>query len=159
MGCGASANAKPQPAGQGESPSRAGRSASIISRRAPFEYTSITSDPAIRGEIVDIFNSLDADGNGTLEKDELREFITCYDGRSFDEHQFDAFFSTLDVDGSASIDPDEFCKYVAEQACMYADDASLEEAKKSVSVVLQDFREILQVYYKKDPTAEAPAAS
>ena len=159
MGCGASANAK-RPASVDPAPSQAGRSArgSIISRRAPFEYTLITDD--VKPQIAEIFRKLDADGNGTLEKEELHGFITCYDGRSFDQGHFDTFFATLDTDGNGSVDEDEFCRYIAEQACMYADDTSLESARKSVAQVLQDFREILSVYYNmKDLAARPEAAS
>ena len=55
-------------------------------------YDNVTSDPAMQEKIDAIFGALDVNGDGKLEADELKDLVSAYDGRPFDEKAFFQFY-------------------------------------------------------------------
>ena len=53
------------------------------------------------------FNMFDADGSGTISKDELRDALTKA-GNRISEAEFNELFDETDADGSGEIDYGEF---------------------------------------------------
>ena len=121
-------------------------------------YDEITADATIQEQIDAIFTALDANGDGSLDKDELKDLVSAYDGRPFDEQ---AFFRFYDVHGLAGgvLGPHEFCWYVADWACTISesdDPNDAAAAKEALPSVIKDLQEIVNIYIKKPP-ADAPA--
>jgi len=61
----------------------------------------------LRTELGKIFRNIDRDGNGTLERAEIRELLKSL-GRQPTADEFEEVFTKIDVDGSNHLDFDEF---------------------------------------------------
>jgi hypothetical protein len=59
------------------------------------------------------FDSIDADKDGAVSKDELRTFIANGNVATISDKDFDVLFATIDLDGNASLDFTEFCAFFA----------------------------------------------
>jgi len=112
-------------------------------------YDEITEN--MNTEIDSIFDALDANKDGSLEKDELKELVSAYDGRPFDE---DAFFRFYDTNGNpdGKLDRREFRWYIADwaQALSESDDPmDVAAAKKALPAVVSDLQQLMNVYINK----------
>ena len=64
-----------------------------------------------------IWYKYDRDGNGDLDKEEIRLFVidnigNVGDGDGISEDDFDEIFASFDLDGSGSIEKDEMLHFV-----------------------------------------------
>lgn len=55
-----------------------------------------------------VFHELDANGDGTLSREEVRVGYGKYFGIVVDEEELDALFNSIDIDGSGKIEYSEF---------------------------------------------------
>jgi len=119
-------------------------------------YDAIPSDsepsPEILSELKellhDAFRAYDSDGNGTLEKHEIRVFLKDFH-ENIDEDTVDKICARVDVDNDNLISLDEFvllCYYLI----MSDDDHSM----KSAPVVDNGFRASIQAHVFKDDDGE-----
>ena len=67
-------------------------------------------------DLDDIFKSIDKDGNGSLDKDEVREGWEQHFGVQLSDLEIDDLFSKIDMDGSGTIDYTEFVMATIEQS-------------------------------------------
>ena len=68
------------------------------------KYAAITAGSL--DTIQTLFEKLDADGDGSLDKSELKEVVSKYNGETFDEAQF---FGWFDVHGVRGLLPPRRC--------------------------------------------------
>ena len=54
----------------------------------------------------------DLDGNGTIDFNEFKEFMTKLQDEETDEDQLREVFNSIDEDGSGELDIDEFAKAI-----------------------------------------------
>ena len=78
-------------------------------------------DEVIKKCVNDIWAQYDTDGNGTLDKNETKEFVkktlTEMDSNDdFSDQDFDACFSEFDKDGNGTIDKDEMALFIKKVA-------------------------------------------
>jgi len=102
-------------------------------------------DPIIAGSldaIKSLFDKLDANGSGLLEKAELKEVVSKYNGEAFNEGQFFAWF---DRHGSSAyggpdgkLDLKEFGWYLADIACGFGE-ANAQRRAALPQIILQFF--------------------
>lgn len=59
-------------------------------------------------EINKVFSAIDVNGDGTLQKDELKEGLEKYFNRKMSDKEIDEIFGKVDVDGSGEIGYSEF---------------------------------------------------
>lgn len=59
-------------------------------------------------DINKIFNALDIDGDGSLQKEEIQKGYEKYFDKKIDDDEIDAMFDKVDVDGSGEIGYSEF---------------------------------------------------
>ena len=84
-------------------------------------------DEVIKNCVEDIWSLYDVDGNGTLDKDETRQFVknTLKEMDPtilFDDEDFDQCFKEFDQDGSGTIEKDEMAGFIKNVAGL-GDDA------------------------------------
>jgi len=64
----------------------------------------------IEGDVHDVFDKIDVDGNGELDRDELAELFKSI-GAHLSEDELDKVFAQLDHDGDGVIGKEEFCTW------------------------------------------------
>ncbi|KAJ1959657.1 hypothetical protein IWQ62_004526 [Dispira parvispora] len=60
-------------------------------------------------EVCRVFVTFDADKNGSISRDELREALKAM-GKPYDDAQLDKLIKEVDTDGNGQIELNEFCK-------------------------------------------------
>ena len=75
-------------------------------RRASTQNIDLKSKEAL--EI--LFNKLDKDGNGTVDRDELKLYV----GDAIEEKDFEAMWENIDLDKNGSLEIGEFSHFLAE---------------------------------------------
>jgi len=77
-----------------------------VHRRASTQNIDLKSKEAL--EI--LFNKLDKDGNGTVDRDELKLYV----GDAIEEKDFEAMWENIDLDKNGSLEIGEFSHFLAE---------------------------------------------
>lgn len=103
-----------------------------------------------KNKFLHIFQLLDTDGNGTIDKDEFLSGISTFNdhlphGKKLDESQAKELFQVLDIDGDGEVSIDEFAKGLEQSAELrdLAESFDPQELKR-----LQDNHEMLLVAFK-----------
>ena len=80
--------------------------AAVVQRRASTEGISFKDKDAL--EL--LFGKLDKDGNGKVDKDELKSYV----GDAIEEKDFEAMWTNIDLDKSGNLEFLEFSHFMAE---------------------------------------------
>lgn len=83
-----------------------------------------------REEFRELFNSIDSDGGGAIDLDELGEMMELL-GRPMSREKLQKMMSEVDTDGGGSIDFEEFCQLVVNQSANEVKLTPLEDAKRA----------------------------
>ena len=78
----------------------------IVQRRTSTQNVDLKSKEAV--EI--LFSKLDKDGNGTVDKEELKLYV----GDAIEEKDFEAMWANIDLDKNGSLEFGEFSHFLAE---------------------------------------------
>ena len=88
---------------------------------------AITTSKALTpAELEKMFKKIDADGNGNLSKDEVKELVNEAGVANMSDRDYDVLFGCIDLDCNGTLDFTEFCALVASMPV--ADDDSFNEA-------------------------------
>ena len=88
--------------------------------------TITTSEALTPAELENMFKKIDADGNGNLSKDEVKELVEEAGVANMSDRDYDVFFGCIDLDGNGTLDFTEFCAFFASMPV--AEDDSFNEA-------------------------------
>ena len=88
--------------------------------------TITTSKALTPAELEKMFKKIDADGNGNLSKDEVKELVNEAGVANMSDRDYDVLFGCIDLDCNGTLDFTEFCALVASMPV--ADDDSFNEA-------------------------------
>ena len=80
------------------------------------EFQVSNSDPTLSysEKVRLVFDTMDVDGNSTLDRSEISELGEAIMGESMTEEQLDAAMAVMDADGSGEVDFDEFLTWWTE---------------------------------------------
>ncbi len=80
------------------------------------EFDVTNSDPNLSysEKVRQVFDTMDVDGNGTLDRGEISELGEAMMGESMTEEQLDVAMAVMDADGSGEVDFDEFFSWWTE---------------------------------------------
>ena len=64
-------------------------------------------------ELEEMFNSIDADHNGNLSREEIKELVTKAGMVEMSERDYDILIASIDLDGNGTLNFAEFCALYA----------------------------------------------
>jgi len=115
--------------------SRLGKAAAgAMALRRTFGVMKDLSDEALEAE----FKRVDADGGGTISREELQEHVVATFGQAIDEQVLDAMMAAADEDGNGEVDLEEFKTFMRTAADVHKDHAPFDavgsiKAKRELS--------------------------
>ena len=75
---------------------------------------TITASKALTpAELENMFKKIDADGNGNLSKDEVKELVEEAGVANMSDRDYDILFGSIDLDENGTLDFTEFCAFFA----------------------------------------------
>lgn len=109
-------------------------------------YDKVTADSHV--QIGRIFKALDADGNGYLDAEELRDKVAEYMGIEGKDFDADAFFKFYDVHGTpdGKINQKELRWYLADWADVFSEkEGDIAATKLALADVIEDWKRICRI--------------
>jgi calcium-dependent protein kinase len=73
-------------------------------------------------DLDNIFKAIDKDGNGNLDKEEVKEGWELHFGVQMTDKEIDEMFAKIDIDGNGTIDYTEFVMATMEESTMVTND-------------------------------------
>jgi len=64
-------------------------------------------------ELAQMFQKIDIDGNGNIDKDEMKGLVDEAGVANMSERDYDVLFASIDIDGNGTVDFTEFCAFFA----------------------------------------------
>jgi len=84
-----------------------------VMRSIAKSMTISTSDNLKPKDLEKMFSKIDVDGNGNLDKDEVKELVDEAGVANMSERDYNILFASTDLDGNGSLDFVEFCAFFA----------------------------------------------
>jgi len=64
-------------------------------------------------DLNEMFQKIDDDGNGNIDKDEMKKLVEEADVANMSDRDYDVLFASIDLDGNGTLDFVEFCAFFA----------------------------------------------
>ena len=64
-------------------------------------------------DLAQMFQKIDIDGNGNIDKDEMKGLVDEAGVANMSERDYDVLFASIDIDGNGTLDFTEFCAFFA----------------------------------------------
>jgi len=84
-----------------------------VMRSIAKSMTISTSDNLEPKDLENMFSKIDVDGNGKLDKDEVKGLVDEAGVANMSERDYNILFASIDLDGNGSLDFVEFCAFFA----------------------------------------------
>jgi len=79
-------------------------------------------------DLQEMFEKIDIDGNGSLDKDEMKGLVEEAGVKNMSDRDYDLLFASIDLDGNGTLDFVEFCAFFASVHVEEGNDETFEDA-------------------------------
>merc|ERR1712238_651230 len=81
-------------------------------------------------DLNEMFQKIDDDGNGNIDKDEMKKLVEEAGVANMSDRDYDVLFASIDLDGNGTLDFVEFCAFFASINVEEGNDETFEDAYK-----------------------------